>query len=135
MRKIIFAINMTLDGCFDHTAVIADDELHEKATELFQSVDLVMYGRATYQLMEASWPSAPADRSLSPSVREFADAINKIKKIVFSKTLTRVSWNTTIFRGVDPNEINAMKRLPGKDILLGGGARIARAFMNLELID
>jgi dihydrofolate reductase len=135
MRKIIFAINMTLDGCFDHTAVIADDELHEKAAALFRSADVVLYGRVTYQLMADYWPAAAADASLSPGVREFTDAINGIPKIVFSKTLQDVSWDTTILRAVDAEEIRAMKSRPGKDILLGGGGKIAREFMNLGLID
>ena len=135
MRKLIFAINMTLDGFFDHTAVIADDELHEKAAELFRSADVVMFGRETYQLMAEYWPSAVSDPALSPSERDFAEAINRIDKIVFSKTLTSVSWNTQIRCVVDPVEINSMKNLPGRDILLGGGAKLAQAFMKLDLID
>jgi dihydrofolate reductase len=135
MRKLIFAINMTLDGCFDHMAVIADDELHEKAAGLFRGADVVLYGRVTYQLMAEYWPAAAADASLSPSVRAFADAINDIDKIVFSKTLPSASWRTKILRGVDPEEIRALKSRPGKDILLGGGGMIAREFMKLDLID
>jgi dihydrofolate reductase len=135
MRKIIFAINMTLDGFFDHTAVIADDELHEKAAQLFRSADVVMFGRETYQLMAEYWPTAGSDPSLSPGVREFAEAINRIDKIVFSKTLQSAGWNTRIQRTLDPGEIKAMKGAPGRDILLGGGANLAQAFMNLDLID
>jgi dihydrofolate reductase len=135
MRKLIFAINMTLDGFFDHTAMIADDQLHEKAAELFRNADVVLFGRETYQLMADYWPTAVSDASLSPSEREFADAINQIDKIVFSKTLQSVNWKTRIKREMDPQEIRAMKRLPGRDILLGGGAKIAQAFMKYDLID
>ncbi len=134
MRKMIFAINMTLDGNFDHTAVIADDELHEKASELFKSVDVVLYGRVMYELMEY-WKSALSDNSLSPSVKEFAETINKIDKIVFTKTLQKVSWNTKIMREVDPEEIRAMKQLSGRDILLGGGSKLALSLMRYDLID
>ncbi len=135
MRKLIFAINMTLDGCFDHTAFIPDDELHEKAAELFRSADVVMFGRETYQLMAAYWPTAASDPSLSSSERDFAEAINRIDKIVFSKTLQSAAWNTQIRCAVDPVEINAMKGAQGRDILLGGGAKLAQAFMKLDLID
>jgi dihydrofolate reductase len=135
MRKLIFSINMTLDGFIDHTAVVADDELHDRASDLLRRVDLILYGRIAYQLMAEYWPTAPTDPSLSPSVMEFANTINPIRKIVYSKTMESVSWNTRIVRAVDPEEIRALKRLPGKDILLGPGAEIAQTFMDLELID
>jgi dihydrofolate reductase len=135
MRKLIFSINMTLDGYIDHNAVIADDELHERASELLRGAEIILYGRIAYQLMADYWPTAPLDPTLSPSVREFANTINRIQKIVYSKTLKNVSWDTKIARKVDPDEIRAMKLLPGKDIVLGPGALIAQTFMDLDLID
>jgi dihydrofolate reductase len=135
MRKLIFSINMTLDGYIDHTAMIADDELHERASELIKNADIILFGRITYQLMAESWPTAPSDPSLSPSVKEFAQTINGIQKIVYSKTLENVSWNTRIVREIDPVEINEMKNLPGKSILLGPGPNVARTFMKFDLID
>jgi dihydrofolate reductase len=135
MRKIIFGVNMTLDGCFDHTAMIADDELHEKAAELFDSADVIIFGRVMYQLMESYWPTATSDPSLSPGEIRFANAINAIKKIVISKTVDHPSWNTSVLRNVDYDGIVGMKKQPGRDILLGGGAKTAGAFMELGLID
>jgi dihydrofolate reductase len=135
MRKLIFSINMTLDGYIDHTAVIADNELHERASELLRSADIVLYGRIAYELMAEYWPTAPSDPSITPSMREFANTINSAQKIVYSKTMKTASWNTKIVREVNPDEIRAMKLLPGKDILLGPGASIAQTFMNLGLID
>ena len=135
MRKIIFGINLTLDGFFDHTAMIADEELHARAAELFRRADLVIFGRKMYQLMAEYWPTAAADGSLSPAEKEFADAINAAEKIVVSKTLDRAGWKTRILRSVDPAEISAMKAAPGRDILLGGGAELAQTFMELGLID
>jgi len=135
MRKLIFGINMTLDGCFDHAAMIADEELHEKAAELFRSADVIIFGRVMYQLMESYWPTATSDPSLTPGEIGFAKAINAIKKIVVSKTIEKVSWNTSVLRNLDYDEIVEMKKQPGKDILLGGGAKIAGAFMELGLID
>lgn len=135
MRKLVFSINITLDGYIDHTAVIADDELHERAAELLLGADVVLYGRVAYTLMAEAWPAAASDETLSPSVRTFADVINKIDKIVYSKTMATASWNTRIVREVNPTEIRAMKHSPGKNILLGPGAGIARVFMDLDLID
>jgi dihydrofolate reductase len=135
MRKLIFAINVTLDGFIDHTAMIADDELHLKAASLFNRADLVLFGRVVYQLMADYWPTAPLDKSISKRMKEFAEAINKIDKIVYSKTLMNVTWKTKILREVDPKEIIDMKQLPGRDILLGGGAQLAQEFMELDLID
>jgi dihydrofolate reductase len=135
MRKLIYAINVTLDGFIDHTAMIADDELHLKAASLFNRADLVLFGRVIYQLMADYWPTSPLDKSLSKSMREFAVAINNIDKIVYSKTLMNVTWKTKILREVDPKEINDMKHLTGRDILLGGGAQLAQEFMELDLID
>jgi dihydrofolate reductase len=135
MRKLIFAINVTLDGFIDHTAMIADDELHLKAASLFNRADLVLFGRVVYQLMADYWPTAPLDESISKSMKEFAVAINRIDKIVFSKTLMNATWKTKILREVDPKEIIDMKHLPGRDILLGGGAQLAQEFMELDLID
>jgi dihydrofolate reductase len=135
MRKLIFSINLTLDGFIDHTAMTADDELHERAEALLRSADVVMYGRVTWQLLSHDWPLMARDPSLSPSIREFGDTINRAEKIVYSRTLQEAGWNTRIARQVDPDEILAMKAQPGRDILLGPGASIARAFMDLDLID
>lgn len=135
MRKLVFSINMTLDGYIDHTAGIADDELHERASELIKTADIILFGRITYQLMAEFWPTAPSDPSLSPSVKEFAKTINGIQKIVYSKTLENVSWNTKILREIDPVEIKEMKNSPGKSILLGPGPDVARTFMKFDLID
>ncbi len=135
MRKLVFSTNITLDGFIDHTAGVADEELHEKSSELLRSGDLILFGRKAYQLMAEYWPSALADETITPSEREFANTINPMEKIVFSKTLQDVSWNTRILRGVDPSEIQALKRMPGNNLLLGPGAQIAQAFMELDLID
>ena len=135
MRKLIFGFNITMDGYIDHDAVIADDELHEVASELLRTADLVLFGRVAYELMAGSWPSAEDDKTLSASVREFASLINPVPKIVYSRTIEKVEWNTGIEREVDPGRVLDMKRQPGKNILLGGGASIARTFMKYGLID
>jgi dihydrofolate reductase len=135
MRKLVYSVNMTLDGYIDHTAMIADDELHERASELIKTGDIMLFGRITYELMAEFWPTAPNDPSLSTSVKEFARTINGIQKIVYSKSLENVSWNTKILREIDPVEIKKMKNSQGKSILLGPGPNVARTFMKFDLID
>src|SRR5436190_229947 len=93
MRKVIAAINMTLDGNCDHTLGIADEEIHQHYTDLLRSADTILYGRITYQLMEF-WPTLLAKPSGNRQMDEFAVAIDRIEKIVFSRTLKEVQWKT-----------------------------------------
>src|SRR5678816_1654688 len=93
MRKIIAAMNMTLDGFCDHTAMIADDEIHEHYTELLNSAGTVLYGRITYQLMEY-WRTVVKNPTGIKSMDEFALTMDNIPKIVFSQTLKNVDWKT-----------------------------------------
>src|SRR5678815_1818879 len=86
MRNLIFAINITLDGCCDHTKGYADDETHEHFTRLMDDVDLLVYGRKTYQLMVPFWPEVAKNQSMSKASNEFAKAFDSVNKIVFSRT-------------------------------------------------
>jgi dihydrofolate reductase len=135
MRKIVFSIGMTLDGFFDHTAMIADEALHEYATALLREADVLLFGRVMYQLLADYWPTAAQDPSLPAGVVEYANQLNPMPKIVYSKTLETVGWNTTLVRAIVPEEIEAMKRQPGRDIAVAGGANLMSTFMNLGLID
>ena len=135
MRKLIFSFNITMDGFIDHDAVIADDELHDIASELLSFGDIILFGRVAYELFAGFWPSAPADKTLSASVRAFANVINDMPKIVYSRTIESVDWNTKIERALDPGRVMDMKTQPGRNILLAGGASVARTFMKYGLID
>jgi dihydrofolate reductase len=135
MRKLIFGYNITLDGYIDHDATIADEELHDVFSELLRTADMMLYGRVAYNLLAEFWPTAAGDTSLPASMREFAKVINPLPKIVFSRTMEKAGWNTTIEREFDPGRIRALKMQPGKNILLGGGASMARTFMKHGLID
>jgi len=120
MRKIIAAINMTLDGFCDHTAGIADDELHEHYNELLSNADTLLFGRITYQLMEGYWPTVVENPTGNKPTDEFAVLIDNISKIVFSRTLKNVDWrNTTLKREVTKEEVLALKQQAGKNILVG----------------
>ena len=87
MRNVIFAINITLDGCCDHTKVIADEETHEYFTHLMRDVDLLVFGRKTYQLMVPFWPDVAKNQSETKAMNEFALAFDSINKLGFSHTL------------------------------------------------
>src|SRR5688572_1042783 len=119
MRKLIAAMNMTLDGFCDHTAMIADDEIHEHYTELLRNADAVIYGRITYQLMEY-WKSIVENPTGNKSEDDFAVAIDNISKIVYSRTLENVDWkNTELKREIVKDEILELKQKAGKPIFVG----------------
>lgn len=134
MRKVIAAINMTLDGCCDHTTMIADDEIHNHYSELLRKGDILLYGRITYQLMEY-WPTVLQNPTGNKSTDEFAVIMDNIPKVVFSKTLKHVTWKTARLatRGLQ-EEVLELRQQPGKDILVGSRSLII-ALLNLHLID
>lgn len=134
MRKLIAAINMTLDGVCDHTAGIADDELHQHYTELLGQAGAILYGRTTYQLMEF-WRTLLENPSKEKSMNDFAIAINKIPKIVFSHTLKDVEWDSVRLSNQPiEEEVLELKQQSGRDILVGSRSLIIQ-LMKLNLID
>src|SRR5277367_5920775 len=135
MRKLIFAINTTLDGCCDHTKTIADEKLLEHYTHLLQDVDLLVYGRKTYQLMVPYWPDVANNPSETKADREFAKTFVSKNKIVFSRSLESAEdKNTTIVRTNLRDEILKLKHEQGKDILLGG-VDVPSQLIELGLVD
>jgi len=135
MRKLIAAINMTLDGFCDHKALIADDEIHEHYNDLFRNADTLIYGRVTYQLMESYWPDVVKNPTGQKPIDEFAVLIDNIPKIVFSRSLKSVDWKNTILKKeIIKKDILELKLLPGKNILVGSRSLIV-AFMQFGLID
>jgi dihydrofolate reductase len=135
MRKIIAGMNMTLDGFCDHTAMSADEEIHDHYTEVLQNAGTLVYGRTTYQLMEEYWPGLVENPGENKSMNEFAKAIDEIEKIVYSRTLESVSWRNSILKKeIDKEDILALKNKPGKDILVGSPSMIV-ALANLGVVD
>jgi dihydrofolate reductase len=135
MAKLIAAMNMTLDGFCDHTAMIADDEIHRHYSELINNAGTLLYGRITYQLMESYWPAVVENPTGNKATDEFAVAIDKIAKIVFSKTLKDLGWKTARLatRSLE-EEVLELKQQPGQDILVGSPGLIA-ACAQLGLVD
>jgi dihydrofolate reductase len=135
MRKLIAAINMTLDGFCDHTATIAHDELLEHYNQLLGNANTLLYGRITYQLMESYWPTIVQNPTGNKPTDEFAVLIDNISKIVFSRTLKKVDWkNTRLKSEVNKEEVLELKLQPGKNILVGSPSLIV-ALSQLNLID
>lgn len=134
MRKVIAAINMTLDGFCDHTAVNPDDEIHEHYTALLSKGGVALYGRTTYQLMEY-WQPFVQNPTGNKALDDFAVVMDKIEKVVFSHTLKSVDWQSARLatRSLE-GEVLALKQEPGKDILVGSPGLIIQ-LMNLQLID
>jgi len=115
MRKLIAAINMTLDGFCDHTAGIADDELLQHYNELLRNTDTLLYGRITFQLMESYWPAVVINPTGNKPTDEFAVLIDNISKVVFSRTLKEVDWkNATLKNEIIKEEVLKLKHQEGK---------------------
>ena len=144
MRKLIAAINMTLDGFCNHTAMIADEEIHEHYNELLRSADILIYGRITYQLMESYWPGVVKNPTGNKPMDDFAALIDNISKIVYSRTLKKVDWkNTTLKKEIIKEEIVALKQSRSQPSVNNGGSKnivvgsptLITAMAQLDLID
>ena len=135
MRNVIFAINTTLDGCVDHTKGFADEETHEYFTHLLREVDLLVFGRITYQLMVPFWPEVAKSQSMTKASNEFARTFVSINKIVFSRSLDSAEdKNTRIVRTNLRDEILRLKQEQGKNILVGG-VSVPSQLIELGLVD
>ncbi len=127
MRPLRYSINITLDGCCDHRAISAVEGLHRHAAANFDRADALLFGRVTYELMEAAFrPPAPTD--------PFARTIDAAKKYVVSSTLDRVDWNAELVRGDVREAVQKLKQEPGKGIALGG-VQLPQALAEWGLID
>jgi dihydrofolate reductase len=135
MRKLIFAINTTLDGCVDHTKQFVDEEPLEYSAHLLQGADLLVFGRKTSQLMVPYWPDIAKSQSETKSDTEFAQTFVSKKKIVFSRSLASAEdENTRIVRTNLRDEILKLKQEQGKNIL-AGGVDIPSQLIELGLVD
>ena len=135
MRKVTFAINITLDGYCGHESGIADDEVHEYFTGLLRDSGVEILGRNTYHLMYPYWHDVAVNQSETEVINEFARTFDSIPKIVFSTTLKSVEWNnTTLLHSNLREEIMKLKAQPGKNISIGS-LNIASQVAGWDLID
>ena len=134
MRKLIGAINMTLDGFCDHTAVSPDEEVHQHYADLISSADVILYGRITYQLMEY-WQEVVSNPTGNKSIDHFAVVMDKIPKIVFSHTLKNITWQSATLANRElQEEVLELKQQTGRDILVGSRSLIV-SLLKRNLLD
>ena len=138
MRPLRYSINVTLDGCCDHRAIPADEELHRHAVENLAQADALLFGRVTYEMMEAAWrpPARTGARPdwMEPWMEPFARTIDAARKYVVSSTLDRVDWNAEFVRGDLGKAVQQLKRESGKGLFVGG-VKLPQALAELGLID
>ena len=134
MRPLRYSINVTLDGCCDHLAIAADEELHRHAVENLLRADALLFGRVTYEMMEAAFRSSPQTEARPEWTEPFARAINAAKKYVVSSTLNRVDWNAELVRGDLGKAVQQLKQAPGNGLFVGG-VKLPLALAELGLID
>ncbi len=134
MRPLRYSINITLDGCCDHRAILPDEELHRHAAGNIAQADALLFGRVTYEMMEAAF-RPPAGTGARPDWMEpFARTIDAAKKYVVSRTLDRVEWNAELVRRDLGKAVQQLKRESGKGLLVGG-VKLPLALAELGLID
>jgi dihydrofolate reductase len=133
MRLLRYSINITLDGCCDHRAMIPDEELHRHAAGSLERADALLFGRVTYEMMEAAWRS-PRTGAMPEWTEPFARTIDAARKYVVSSTLERVDWNAELVRGDLATAVQRLKQQPGKGLFVGG-VKLALALAELGLID
>jgi dihydrofolate reductase len=138
MQPLRYSINVTLDGCCDHRAIPTDEELHLHFAKEIGQADALLFGRVTYEMMEAAW-RAPARTGVRPDwmplwMEPFARTIDAAKKYVVSSTLDRVDWNAELVRGDLGTAVQQLKRGPGKGLFVGG-VKLPLALTELGLID
>src|SRR5512147_2280734 len=134
MRPLRYSINVTLDGCCDHRVMVADEDLHRHAVENLAQADALLFGRVTYEMMEAAW-RRPAPAGARPDWMEpFARTIDAAKKYVVSSTLDRVDWNAELVPGDLGKAVQQLKQESGKGLFVGG-VKLPLALAELGLID
>ncbi|MBL8268644.1 dihydrofolate reductase family protein [Steroidobacter sp.] len=139
MRKIVLMMSVSVDGFIEGPNRELDwssggDEFHEHVDELLGAMSVFINGRVVYQLMADYWPTADSDPACAPHVARFAHIWREMPKMVFSRTLTRADWNTTIHREIVPAQLRELQLQPGGDMVVGG-AELGAAFMEHDLID
>jgi len=134
MRPLRYSINVTLDGCCDHRVGIADEDLHRNAVENLVQADALLFGRVTYEMMEAAWRLSTRTVTMPDWTEPFARTIDAAKKYVVSSTLERVDWNAELLRGDLEKAVQQLKQESGKGLFVGG-VKLPLALAELGLID
>ena len=134
MRPLRYSINVTLDGCCDHRAISADEDIHRHAVENLDRADALLFGQVTYEMMEASWRQPAPTGDMPDWMQPFARTIDAARKYVVSSTLGHVDWNAELVRGDLGKAVQELKRESGRGLLVGG-VKLPLALAELGLID
>src|SRR5688572_9412248 len=134
MRPLRYSVNVTLDGCCDHREMFADEDLHRHAVENLDQADALLFGRVTYEMMEAAFRPSARTGALPDWMEPFARTIDAAKKYVVSSTLHKVDWNAELVRGDLEKAVQQLKQEPGKGLFVGG-VKLPLALAELGLID
>jgi dihydrofolate reductase len=137
MRPLRYSINVTLDGCCDHEAFVPDEEMHRYFADELARADALLFGRVTYEMMEAAWRQSPSGTWpdwMDDWMIPFAESIDRSKKYVVSTTLDQVDWNAELVQGDLAKAVRQLKQEPG-DGLAVGGVTLPLALADLGLID
>lgn len=134
MRPLRYSINVTLDGCCDHRAGVTDEELHRYWAENLAQADALLFGRVTYEMMEAAWRLSTRTVAMPDWTEPFARTIDAAKKYVVSSTLNQVDWNAELVRGDLGKAVQQLKQEPGKGLFVGG-VTLPLALAEMGLID
>jgi dihydrofolate reductase len=134
MRPLRYSINVTLDGCCDHRAGLVDEDLHRNAVENLVQADALLFGRVTYEMMEAAWRPSARTGARPDWMEPFARTIDAARKYVVSSTLDRVDWNAELVHGDLGKAVQQLKRESGKGLLVGG-VQLPQTLVELGLID
>jgi dihydrofolate reductase len=141
MRKIITTTWISLDGFIagpnqEMDWIMVEQEMGKYEGEVVNAADTLLLGRVTYQSFAGSWPHVPDNPNVSPEEKAYANRLNEMRKIVFSRTLSDVEWNnSTLLKEVVPEEITQLKQQPGGDMLIYGSASLVQILTNHGLID
>lgn len=134
MQPLRYSINISLDGCCDHRAMSADEDLHRHAAATLERADALLFGRVVYEMMESAWRPSRQTEPMPKWTEPFGRTIDKAKKYVVSSTLETVDWNAEFVRGDLATAVRALKSQPGKG-LLTGGVQLPLALAEFGLID
>ncbi|MEO8664500.1 MAG: dihydrofolate reductase family protein [Ignavibacteria bacterium] len=141
MRKVILLMHVSLDGFVagpngEMDWIIVNEEMYEGVNKILEDVDTPIYGRVTYGMMESYWPTIPSNPSSSALERKHAEWVEKVHKIVFSRTLDKVEWNNTrLIKENISEEMAKLKQKEGKNMMIFGSPGLSHTFMSLGLID
>jgi dihydrofolate reductase len=134
MGPLRYSINVTLNGCCDHRAIPAGEDVHRHAAENLNQADALLFGRVTFEMMESAWRQSAPMGARPGWMEPFAQSINAARKYVVSSTLEQVDWNADLVRGDLSTAVQQLKRESGKGLLVGG-VQLPLALTELGLID